>query len=80
VAVGLFLIRNGRPDEATPRFAEAVQLDPDNAAAHVQLGEAAARAGKVDEAREHFATALRLVPEWPGLGERLAGLRKDRAP
>jgi Flp pilus assembly protein TadD len=49
-------------DEAITHFQKALQIKPDNAEAHYNLGNALLRKGSVDEAIIHFQKALQIKP------------------
>ena len=50
-------------DEAVAAFRTAIRLQPDDAAAHYNLGNALRGQGKVDEAVAECRTAIRLRPD-----------------
>ena len=52
----------GRPAEAIPHLARAVEIAPSNAKAHANLGAVLANEGRVSEALPHFERALELNP------------------
>jgi tetratricopeptide (TPR) repeat protein len=60
---GYVAFNAGRFEDAVEFFARAVQDDPRNARALVNLGSSLARAGDVDGAIEHFRKALEADPE-----------------
>ena len=55
--------RQGKVTEAMPHFERALQLNPDYADAHNNLGIALTAQGKVTEAVPHFERALQLKPD-----------------
>ena len=70
------LSRQGKFRDAIPHLTRAIELNPDNATAHNNLGAAVGREGRLDEAIRHFAEALRLRP---GYAEARDNLRKAQA-
>ena len=62
-ALGLMLVRVGRPEEAMAEYAEALRLDPEYAMGHNNLGFEYYKKGRIEEARTEYETALRLNPE-----------------
>jgi len=56
------LTRLNRLDEAIRHFQLALQLNPDFAGAHNNLGIALARSGLLEDAAGHFNAALHLDP------------------
>jgi Flp pilus assembly protein TadD len=77
-ALGRFLYRTGKLEEARIRLTEAVALEPDTPAVHVDLGVTALKQENFDEALAQFETALRLQPEWPELRAFVEEVRKKR--
>jgi Flp pilus assembly protein TadD len=67
-------MRKGRVDEAVAQYQEALQLKPDMAQAHVNLGNALLQKGNVVEAIAHFQQALRIEPAQPVVENNLAWL------
>ena len=59
---GLALARAARPTEALAAFQQAVQLEPDNAEAHLNLGKTQFTLGHVNETIAELQEALRLDP------------------
>jgi superkiller protein 3 len=59
---GLALARAAKPKEALAAFQQAVQLDPKNAEAHVNLGKTQLTLGHPNEAIPELRAALRLEP------------------
>ena len=49
-------------DEAISQYQEALQIDPDYAEAHINLGTALLQEGRLDEAIPHFQKALQINP------------------
>jgi Flp pilus assembly protein TadD len=59
---GNVLYQSERYTEAVAEFNKAIRLDPHNAAAHNNLGEALNYEGKHDDAIAEYRQALRLNP------------------
>ena len=55
----------GRLPEAITCFEQAIQMQPNSAEAHNNLGNALTRAGKLPEAIKEFRTRLSLNPDDP---------------
>lgn len=64
-AFGAWLASAGRPVEAAKRLDEALRLDPDNAAAHVNLGNLRDDRGDLDAAESEYRRALQLQADNP---------------
>src|SRR5207249_882692 len=77
IAMGAFLYRAGRVEEAKQKLAEGLQLKPDHVSAHVLLGDIAIKQGRKADAITHYENALRQRPEWPELKAYLAKLKGD---
>ncbi|HEV8075412.1 MAG TPA: tetratricopeptide repeat protein [Candidatus Acidoferrum sp.] len=60
---GLALARAAKPAEALAAFQQAVQLDPKNAEAHVNLGKTQLTLGQVNEAISELRESLRHDPD-----------------
>jgi tetratricopeptide (TPR) repeat protein len=60
--LGAWLLDQGRNEEASAEFHEALRLQPDLASAHSNLCEAAARLHRVDEALTECAATVRTNP------------------
>jgi Flp pilus assembly protein TadD len=58
--------------EAIEQFEEALQIDPDDAGAHNNLGVALGRSSRVAEAIGQFEEALRLNPNYTEARSNLA--------
>ncbi|MEW6684696.1 MAG: DUF6340 family protein [Candidatus Edwardsbacteria bacterium] len=69
------LAQNGLWDEAKQAWQQAVSLNPQNAAAHNNLGIAYEKMGKIDQAEQEYQTALNLAP---GNAECMKNLREVR--
>jgi Flp pilus assembly protein TadD len=61
-SLGKALTRQGKLDEAVPRFVEALRINPGYAQAHDGLGVVLYRQGQLDEAVRQFVEALRIEP------------------
>jgi tetratricopeptide (TPR) repeat protein len=74
---------NAPPETLADDFRQVLRLDPDNAEAHLGLGELLARQNQFEAAQGHFAAALRQRPQDGaanlGMGRALAGLGRDGA-
>ncbi|MDW8309829.1 MAG: tetratricopeptide repeat protein, partial [Verrucomicrobiales bacterium] len=68
------LLEQGRVEEAIGHLREALQIEPEYAQAHYQLGRAHARAGRTAEAARHLREALRLKPDFEAARRELAQL------
>lgn len=68
------LAETGAIAQAIPHYETALQLRPDDAAAHNDLGAALIAVGRWREARPHLETALRLDPTMESARELLHGL------
>lgn len=79
VRVGDEFSKQGEHANAIPWFRKAVNINPNNAAAHLKWGTSLLSLGNFEEAKEHLALALALRPDWPethcGLG---IALRQQR--
>jgi Flp pilus assembly protein TadD len=62
--LGVALQAQDHVEEAVAQFTEAVQLAPDRADIHNDLGFALALLGRFDEAIPHFTEATRLAPNY----------------
>lgn len=81
---GIALADQGKLDEATQQYEEALRVWPRSALAHVNLGVALSNQGRFIEAIHHYNEALRLIPNYAlahgNLGRALANLgRIDEA-
>ena len=80
LALGNILREQGRMDEATANYAEAIRQSPDLAEAHYGLGLILAGRGKLDEAIASYSDAVRLKPDYAAarvnLGRALASQGK----
>jgi adenylate cyclase len=65
MAVGSLAVQMRRHEEAIVSLLKAVELNPNFALAHSNLGRALAAVGRTDEAIEHTARALRISPRDP---------------
>jgi tetratricopeptide (TPR) repeat protein len=77
-ALGRFLYRTGKLEEAKARLAEAQQRDPKSPDLHVDLGVIELQQQNVDAAIERFEAALQLRPHWPEIRQQLDELKKGR--
>ena len=77
------LARRGRVDEAIAHYRKALEINPDFAEAHNNLGLALADRGRFDEAIAYYQKALEIKPDYAeahnNLGTVLAGTRLDEA-
>ena len=62
-SLGNALIRQGKLDEASAAYREAIRLKPDDAEGHYGLGNALKGQGKLDEAIAEYREAIRLKPD-----------------
>ena len=69
--LGFVLEREGMPEEAAEAYRKALELDPESASAHYNLGVSLARSGEFAEAETHLRAALKRTPNaqtYTGLG------------
>lgn len=64
VQLGEMEARAGVPERAVAHFQRAIELDPEKAEAHYDLGLALRQSGLVAEAIPAYEAALRLRPDW----------------
>jgi len=76
---GVSLVQENKIDEAVEAFRKAVELKPDLAEAHINLGLLLYRQGKADEAEKALLKALELKPEEPKTKEALADIYFEKA-
>ena len=60
--ISRLLMEQGRTDEAVLHMRKSIELNPQNAAMHANLGYVLYERGNLDEARKELNTALRLAP------------------
>jgi arylsulfatase A-like enzyme/tetratricopeptide (TPR) repeat protein len=70
--LGAIALETGALDEALGRFSKAVELEPENKAAHFHLAEALARLDRNEEAIEHFRKVIAIDPGFSDASGRLA--------
>jgi protein O-GlcNAc transferase len=75
---GVDFISRGMLNEATACFRKAMELDPNLAAAHSNLGAALKRQGRLDEAVFHLRQALRLRPDLAEVHNNLGNALRDQ--
>lgn len=77
-ALGMWLLKFGRPAEAAPALARALELDPNSPEAHGYYGDYLYAQGQLAEAVAQYEAAVALRPTWSGprvsLGHVLAKL------
>jgi len=71
-SLGMYLLEQGRVDEAVPYFQQAVRIQPTDTDGHNNLGNALLQKGLVDEAMMQFQKALALSVAQGDIGEREA--------
>jgi hypothetical protein len=74
-ALGAAYFTRNRPADAIRVFREAVERDPEDAAAFSNLGNVLLRTGDRAGAEKAFREAIRLLPEMPQLRENLRSIR-----
>ena len=62
------LVKRGQFDEAIAHYRKALEIKPDYAGAHFNLGMALAGRGQFDEAIAHFQKALEIKPDFARAG------------
>ncbi|MCK4373808.1 MAG: tetratricopeptide repeat protein, partial [Candidatus Brocadiae bacterium] len=73
------LARHGRLAEAISGFERALEIAPDSAKNHFNLGIALAARGELDRASEHFHQALRIQPDHEAAQSALARALHEQA-
>ena len=58
------LASRGQVDEAIAHYQKALEIEPDYAEAHYNLGSVLAGRGQVDEAIAHYQKALEIKPDF----------------
>ena len=58
------MARRGQLDEAIAHYQKALQIEPDSASAHNNLGLALAGRGQIDAALAHYRKALEIKPDY----------------
>jgi tetratricopeptide (TPR) repeat protein len=62
VALGLFLVRQGRFEQAIPTLEEVLKRFPEDGDAHIYLGRALLEQGRVDDAVPHLQRGVAIWP------------------
>jgi predicted TPR repeat methyltransferase len=75
---GVIDLQRGRPSEALPRLRRAIELDPAEPGAHLNLGNALRGVGRLDEAIAAYERALGLAPDMVQALNNLGNARRDR--
>ena len=70
----------GQVDEAIAHYRKALEIRPDFAEAHYNLGTPWPRRGQVDEAIAHYRKALEIKPDKARWLNDLAWIRADASP
>ncbi len=76
--LGIALAQQGRLDEATSVFRQALKLKPDDAATHNNLGLALHQLDRLDEAVPHYLRSLALDPDYAEAHNNLGNALKDQ--
>lgn len=76
INLGVLYLRTSRASQAAEMFAAVVAIDPDNYAAHFNLGQANEMLGKRELAIVEYQTAVRLRPDVPEIRPALERLTK----
>jgi len=78
--LGMALVEQDKPEEATEHFKQAVALRPNDPTYHLNFGAFLEdQWGRTDEALHHFATAVRLQPESAPANYNMGKLLEKRA-
>jgi Flp pilus assembly protein TadD len=79
INLGILLLERPQPraEEARVYLAKAVQLEPANAEAHVNLGAALHKLGRLDDAANAYREALRLRPDDAGANNNLGATLEE---
>jgi Tfp pilus assembly protein PilF len=65
--LGFAYMQTGRAEDAKRHFQQAIDIDPDNADAHFNLGSILTSEHNPDQASQHYAIAARLDPRYANL-------------
>jgi tetratricopeptide (TPR) repeat protein len=76
--LGELLVEMGRVDEAGEKVRHAIEMSPDEPAAHYAYGKWLMDRGLVDEAAVELLKTLRLDPTFPGAHLQLARIHRER--
>ena len=71
---GNCLLRQRRPEEAIVKYERAIEVRPDFADAHFNMGVALELAGRLEEAKQRYAEAARLDPSNDEARRRMSSL------
>ena len=69
----------GKMPEAIEHWERALQIEPDSAEVHYDLGLALEQTGQPEDAIEHYEQALRLRPDYPEARQALTRLQPHGA-
>jgi HEAT repeat protein/TPR repeat protein len=75
---GLHLVQSGRLEEGIAVLEQAIELDPNNATAHINLGFAYAKKGWLDQAIKEHKRAIELDPKDANAHSHLGNVYYDR--
>ena len=76
--LGRIHLRNGEPDKALTEFQKALELDPNNAEALLNIGAIRQSEGRTDLAQHFVQRALKVDPNSIGALAQLAEIRRDQ--
>ncbi len=76
--LGMICINTGRPDEAVELITRALEIKPDDAQAHSNLGLAYQRIGKLELAERHFRESIDLDATKPVVWNSLGNVLRER--
>ena len=76
--LGRIHLRNGEPDKALTEFQKALELDPNNAEALLNIGAIRQSEGRTDLAQQLVQQALKVDPNSIGALAQLAEIRRDQ--
>jgi tetratricopeptide (TPR) repeat protein len=62
--LGIILDKQGKIEEASAHYSEALRIKPDYAETHNNLGAALIRQGKIEQALGHYYKALQIKPDY----------------
>ena len=76
--LGMVCVNTGRHEEAAELITRALELKPDDAQAHGNLGLAYQRMGKLESAERHFRQSIDLDPDKPVMWNSLGNVLRDK--